>query len=129
MNSFNHYSLGSVGQWLYEYVAGIRAAKPGYEHVLIAPEPGRLEWARASYRSVRGPITSAWHQDGDTFSLDVEIPPNVTATVVLPDGETHEIGSGRRSFSAPRDGRGQSASSFARARARSSERLRTPIFV
>ena len=24
MNSFNHYSLGSVGQWLYEYVAGIR---------------------------------------------------------------------------------------------------------
>ena len=24
MNSFNHYSLGSVAQWLYEYVAGIR---------------------------------------------------------------------------------------------------------
>jgi alpha-L-rhamnosidase len=106
MNSFNHYSLGSIGQWLYEYVAGIRAAKPGYEHVLIAPEPGELEWARATYRSVRGPITSAWRQDGDTFSLEVEIPPNVTATVVLPDGETHEIGSGRRSFSAPRDGRG-----------------------
>ena len=47
MNSFNHYSLGSVGQWLYEHVAGIRAAAPGYEHVLIAPEPGGLEWARA----------------------------------------------------------------------------------
>ena len=106
MNSFNHYSLGSIGQWLYEYVAGIRAVNPGYEHVLIAPEPGRLEWARATYRSVRGPITSAWRQDEDTFSLDVEIPPNVTATVVLPDGETHEIGSGRRTFSAPRDGRG-----------------------
>ena len=23
MNSFNHYSLGSVGEWLYRYVAGI----------------------------------------------------------------------------------------------------------
>ena len=46
MNSFNHYSLGSVGQWLYEYVGGIRAAAPGYERVLIAPEPGELEWAR-----------------------------------------------------------------------------------
>jgi alpha-L-rhamnosidase len=102
MNSFNHYSLGSVGQWLYEHVAGIRAAKPGYEHVLIAPEPGELEWARATYRSVRGPITSAWRQDGNTFSLEVEIPPNVTATVVLPDGEAHEVGSGRRSFSSAR---------------------------
>ena len=102
MNSFNHYSLGSIGQWLYEYVAGIRAAKPGYEHVLIAPEPGELEWARATYRSVRGAITSAWRQDDETFVLDVEIPANVGATVVLPDGETHEIGSGRRSFTSAR---------------------------
>jgi alpha-L-rhamnosidase len=102
MNSFNHYSLGSVAQWLYEYVAGIRPAKPGYEHVLIAPEPGPLESGRATYRSVRGPITSSWRQDGDAFRLDVEIPANVTATVVLPGGERREVGSGRRSFSAAR---------------------------
>jgi alpha-L-rhamnosidase len=102
MNSFNHYSLGSVAQWLYEYVAGIRPARPGYEHVLIAPEPGPLEWARATYRSVRGPITSAWRQDGDVFRLDVEIPANVTATVILPGGERCDVGSGRRSFSAAR---------------------------
>jgi alpha-L-rhamnosidase len=102
MNSFNHYSLGSVAEWLYEYVAGIRPARPGYEHVLIAPSPGPLEWARATYRSVRGPITSAWRQDGDVFRLDVDLPANVTATVVLPDGERCETGSGRRSFSAAR---------------------------
>jgi hypothetical protein len=54
---------------------------------------------------VRGPITSAWRQGEEGFSLDVEIPPNVTATVVLPNGETHEIGSGPRSFSVPRDDR------------------------
>jgi alpha-L-rhamnosidase len=103
MNSFNHYSLGSVGAWLYEHVAGIRLAQPGYAHVVIAPEPGGLEWARASYASVRGPIASEWHQAGDTFRLSVEIPPNVTATVVLPGGETHEIGPGRRSFSSDRE--------------------------
>jgi alpha-L-rhamnosidase len=100
MNSFNHYSLGSVGQWLYEYVAGIRAAKPGYEHVIIAPEPGALEWVRAEYRSVRGPITSEWRQDGDTFHLTVEIPPNVTGTVIVPGGEGVEVGSGRHTFTA-----------------------------
>ena len=100
MNSFNHYSLGSVGQWLYEYVAGIRAAAPGYEHVLIAPEPGELEWARAVYRSVRGPISSAWRREGDELQLEVEIPANVTATVVVPGGEPVEVGPGRHAFTA-----------------------------
>ena len=79
-------------------MAGIRAAEPGYGHVVIAPSPGTLEWAKATYRSVRGPITSDWQRDGDGFRLEVEIPANVTATVVLPGGETVEVESGRHSF-------------------------------
>ncbi|HEY6416852.1 MAG TPA: alpha-L-rhamnosidase C-terminal domain-containing protein, partial [Acidimicrobiales bacterium] len=102
MNSFNHYSLGSVAQWLYEYVAGIRPAKPGYEHVVISPTPGRLEHAAATFESVRGPIRSAWRQNGDGFQLDVEIPATVTATVILPDGERCEIGSGTYEFALSR---------------------------
>ena len=100
MNSFNHYSLGSVGQWLYEYVGGIRALTPGYERVLIAPEPGELEWARVAYRSVRGEITSAWRREGDALHLEVELPPNVTGTVVVPGGERVDVGSGRHVFTA-----------------------------
>src|SRR3954462_15834955 len=65
MNSFDHYSLGSGGQWLYEYVAGIRAPEPGYARALTAPEPGELEPARAVYRTVRGPIGSAWRRTGE----------------------------------------------------------------
>jgi alpha-L-rhamnosidase len=86
MNSLNHYALGSVAQWLYEYVAGIRldAERPGYEHVVIAPVPGPLAWAGATYASVRGPIRSKWRQTETELELDVEIPANVTATVVLP---------------------------------------------
>jgi alpha-L-rhamnosidase len=89
MNSFNHYSLGSVAQWLYEDVAGIRVdpERPGYERVVIRPAPGDLDYAEATFRSVRGPIRSAWRRSGDTFELSVEVPANVTATVVLPDGE------------------------------------------
>jgi alpha-L-rhamnosidase len=100
MNSFNHYSLGSVGQWLYEYVGGIRALTPGYERVLIAPEPGELAWARVVYRSVRGEITSAWRREDDALHLEVELPPNVTGTVVVPGGERVEVGSGRHVFTA-----------------------------
>ncbi len=101
MNSFNHYSLGSVAEWLYEYVAGIRVdpERPGYEHVLISPTPGELDHAEATFESVRGTIRSAWRlQEDGTFQLDVDIPANVTATVVLPGGERHEIGSGTYEF-------------------------------
>ena len=100
MNSFNHYSLGSVVQWLYEYVAGIRIdpERPGYEHVVIAPVPGELEHAAATLRTVRGPVRSAWRRSDDAFELTVELPANVTGTVILPDGSATEIGSGRYDF-------------------------------
>src|SRR5215218_7557465 len=61
MNSFNHYSLGSVGEWLYRYVAGIDLGEPGYGHIVIRPRPGGgLTYARGEYDSVRGRISSSW---------------------------------------------------------------------
>jgi alpha-L-rhamnosidase len=85
MNSFNHYSLGSVGEWLYRYVAGIDLGAPGYGHIVIRPRPGGgLTHARGEYDSVRGRISSAWKIEGDRFELEVAIPPNTTATVHVP---------------------------------------------
>jgi alpha-L-rhamnosidase len=50
MNSFNHYSLGSVGDWLYGRVAGIDQT-PGsvaFSELRLRPLPGgRLRRARA----------------------------------------------------------------------------------
>ena len=95
MNSFNHYSLGSVSQWLYEYVGGIRLdpERPGYEHVVIAPTLGPLRQAEVAFRSVRGEIRSAWHRTDSGIALSVVVPANVTATVVLPGvGEPTEGG-------------------------------------
>jgi alpha-L-rhamnosidase len=88
MNSFNHYSLGSVCEWLFDTVAGISDAAPGFREVLIHPQPGGgLTWARGRYHSIRGPILSEWHRQEDRFRLVVEIPPNTRATVVLPTGD------------------------------------------
>jgi alpha-L-rhamnosidase len=91
MNSFNHYSLGSVGEWLYRYVAGIDLdpQTAGYGRVVIRPHPGGgLSWARGEYDSVRGRIVSAWRVEGDRFDLRITIPPNTTATVHVPvDGD------------------------------------------
>lgn len=90
MNSFNHYSLGSVGEWLYRYVAGLDLGwdGPGYRRVLIRPHPGGgLTHATAQYDSVRGTIRSAWQADNGAFRLDVSLPANTTATISLPVAE------------------------------------------
>ncbi len=90
MNSFNHYSLGSVGEWLYRFVLGIdqEPGTAGFSHLLLRPHPGgSLRWARGSHHSVRGPISAGWTVSGDQFTYRVELPPNATATVCVPSGD------------------------------------------
>ena len=94
MNSFNHYSLGSVGEWMYETVAGIALdpSRPGYEHILIHPIPGGgMTWAKASLKSIRGPISSSWKIEKGMFVLDVSIPANTTATVFVPASSASDV--------------------------------------
>jgi alpha-L-rhamnosidase len=94
MNSFNHYSLGSVGEWLYRFVLGIDLAPGavGFDRLVLRPHPGgQLSWARGSYRSVRGPIASEWRRDDDDFALQVGLPPNVTASVRVPSGDATRV--------------------------------------
>ena len=87
MNSFNHYSYGAIGDWMYRVVAGIDTAADaaGYKHVLIQPRPGGgLTHARASLASPYGEIISAWRLNEGDFRLHVTIPPNTRATVRIP---------------------------------------------
>ena len=87
MNSFNHYALGSVGEWLYRFVLGIdqEPGTAGFGRLLVRPHPGgTLSRARGSYRSVRGPITSGWQREGGKFTFRLALPPNVTASVRIP---------------------------------------------
>ena len=85
MNSFNHYSLGSVGEWLYRYVAGIDLGAPGYDCIVIRPRPGgNLTHASGAYDSVRGRISSSWKIEDNRFVLETLIPPNTTAIVHVP---------------------------------------------
>lgn len=84
--------LASIGRWLVEYLVGIRAAAPGFERILLHPVPGPgLDWAGGRYRSVRGPIATRWERRGDAMRIDVEIPANTTATVVLEGARLPEV--------------------------------------
>lgn len=87
MNSFNHYAFGSIGEWLYRYVAGIDVdpERPGFEHVVLRPlAGGGLHHAGATYRSVRGEIRSRWEFSGDDVTYRVTVPANVSATLHVP---------------------------------------------
>ncbi|MEV7098942.1 family 78 glycoside hydrolase catalytic domain [Amycolatopsis sp. NPDC051045] len=89
MNSFNHYALGSVGEWLYRGVAGLDQAPDsvGYRDLLIRPRLGRLGRASARYESVRGTTSSAWSRVDGVLRMDVSVPPGATATVHVPTAD------------------------------------------
>lgn len=94
MNSFNHYSLGSVGEWLYRYLAGIDQAESSVAFARVRYQPrvgGSLTEVTASYESPRGRISSAWHRTGDEVEFELTLPPGVEADGLLPDSEELEI--------------------------------------
>ena len=85
MNSFNHYSLGSCGEYLFGGIGGIRPASPGYKTILIDPTiRDGLAWANTSYDSIHGKIATAWKRAGNRLTLEVIVPVNTTATVCVP---------------------------------------------
>ena len=90
MNSFNHYSLGSCGQWMYSSVAGIAQAQgeTGFGRLAVKPlVGGGLTHVVASYDSVRGKIATAWHVKDGQLTLDVTLPANVVATITVPTAD------------------------------------------
>ncbi|WP_333864840.1 family 78 glycoside hydrolase catalytic domain [Sphingobacterium sp.] len=100
MNSYNHYAYGAIGDWMYRTIAGINsvAADPGYKTIVIAPKPGgKLTKASAELETLYGTVKSAWVLENNTMKLDVTIPANTRAKIVLTDS-SHEIGSGTYHF-------------------------------
>ena len=94
MNSFNHYSLGSVGEWLFRHVAGIELdpAHPGYERFVLKPYiGGGLDWARASYRTAHGTIRSHWRREDGRLQWTITVPANTVADVWLPATNANAI--------------------------------------
>jgi alpha-L-rhamnosidase len=91
MNSFNHYAIGAVGEWMMRAIVGINddPARPGFERCVIRPRipadaPGAVNWAEGHYDSIRGRIGCRWERNAKCLTLSVRIPANMSATVYLP---------------------------------------------
>lgn len=97
--SLNHYAFGCVDDWMFRKVSGIDLAAPGFKKIVIAPElMEAFTSVKRTYMSEYGQIAVEWHLIDSNFNMKVEIPCNTTATVRLPDGNSHEVGSGTYEF-------------------------------
>ncbi|WP_421940847.1 family 78 glycoside hydrolase catalytic domain [Pedobacter sp.] len=102
MNSFNHYAYGAIGDWMYKNIVGINPVvdQPGYKNILISPKPGgKLTSAAGELETVYGKVKSSWTLADGIFKLDITVPANTKATVILPkSNKREEIGSGNYHF-------------------------------
>jgi alpha-L-rhamnosidase len=97
MNSFAHYAIGSVGEWMYRTIVGINPDPdvPAYKHIIIRPQPGGgLTWARGAYHSIHGRIACEWRIEGSWITVDITVPANTTATVYVPTSDADSVTEG-----------------------------------
>ena len=97
MNSFNHYSYGAIGDWMYRAVTGIDTYEgaPGYKHIKIQPHlTDNLNFADATLKTYYGNIRSHWKRDNGNLEMDVEVPANTRATVYIPASSIDSIKEG-----------------------------------
>lgn len=82
-----HPMFGSVIAWFYRALGGIKpdTSFAGMKHFYIAPQfVESLKYCKTSYNSIYGRIVSDWEIDKNGINLIVEIPVNLSATVILP---------------------------------------------
>jgi alpha-L-rhamnosidase len=105
VNSRVHGCLNGMGGWFQRGILGIQLDPdtPGYKHFLIKPALiDSLLWAKGYHRSPYGPIQVSWEKDKTSFTLQLDVPENTRATVVMPGKKQEEqfldVGSGKHRF-------------------------------
>ncbi len=127
--SRDHVMFGDISAWMFKYLGGIRVdpQQGGFKHFTIRPlPPTGLAWAEAGHDSPYGKIHTRWERKDEGLELQVSIPLNTSATLVLPakslkgvtesgkslvesdgigkldrEAKSMELGSGRYRFSIP----------------------------
>lgn len=97
MNSLNHYAYGSIGNWLYTRLCGLRPVEPGYRVFAVKPQFIKgITWAELAYDCVYGKITLVCRCEKGSITVDLTVPANTTALLTLPEkSDTLTLGSGR----------------------------------
>ena len=102
--------------FLHRHVVGLREDPDlteegnAFRHVVVQPRPpvgaqfpegAPLSRVDAHHDSIHGRYEVAWQVETEQFVLNVLVPCGCQARVILPDGETHQVGAGRHLFAMP----------------------------
>lgn len=92
--SLNHLGLGSMGEWFYTEILGIKRDENNvaYKHFYLQPYAGgSLSYARGAYESMYGKIVSEWYVEEDMVRYHFEIPANTSATLTIEGSEYQDV--------------------------------------
>lgn len=90
--SRDHYFQGTMVQWLYENVAGLRPGDEGYRTFTVRPDARTgVDWARTELHTVRGPAQVAWSRIDKTVRLRVRVPVGSTADIHVPAASRSDV--------------------------------------
>lgn len=93
-SSYNHFSFGCVGDFMYRHIGGLQVEEVGYKKIRIAPDAAcGLDWAQTEYNSRYGNIRIYWEKKDGGLELQFKLPPN-TSAVVTYQGKQQETGNG-----------------------------------
>ena len=86
MNSMNHYSYGSIVEWLMSYAAGLNLAAPGFARATVAPHVSwRLRSCAYELDTAAGTYRVAWEcVDEALLRVAITVPFGAQAEVTLP---------------------------------------------
>jgi alpha-L-rhamnosidase len=83
-----HHPYGAhIGFWLFKYLGGIRPNiyKPGFQEFIIEPMfIPEMDFMTVKTRSLYGEIVSSWKREGNQINLEVIVPGNTQAKLLLP---------------------------------------------
>ncbi|MDE3252191.1 MAG: family 78 glycoside hydrolase catalytic domain [Bacteroidota bacterium] len=102
MNSYNHYSYGAIGDWMYRVMVGLDTYEdgPGYLHSKIQPHlGGGFTQASGSLQTLYGTLACSWKTTEKGLEMDVVIPANTRSTVFVPATATDTVTESGKSFS------------------------------
>ncbi len=87
ISSNNHLMLGHLMEWFYSGLGGIGQTEKsvGFKEILIKPEMvGGISFANTSFNSPYGTIKCDWEKQKNMTFVNIEIPANTSAQVILP---------------------------------------------
>ncbi|MDG0791731.1 glycoside hydrolase family 78 protein [Cohnella ginsengisoli] len=99
--SYDHYFLGTIDDWFFKHLAGIKTTSDGYKTSVIKPYLlGDMTFAGGAIETVRGRIGSAWQSTAEGLVHEVTVPVNTTAFVYVPKAGSGKLTEGGRAADA-----------------------------